>query len=419
MQPPGRVSRGAVRGAEAGHLESGVLRLPGNPVPTTITAPTPDLVEVERICAIENRVLRNLEITDCYARLSQTLRSRTGPWANWCTFATWASRQAGCTIRGEDLIENVKRRLGRRARLLAPVESFGRVLLRKGLFESGTRLGRAIAEIHTPFDGVERASEAVARGNLKVFEEIGREFARYLSMVPEDAPVSSPSFDAFLAGLRRGEPPEGQDLLREAFTHYHSQRQEQAPAARAALVLLANLRIGLHEQTRLQPDIADAVDAPVVTAAELGRRVLHVLVPGSRAWPSVLHGPVAVALGLAAKRIRAVGIRVTREAVTEALMVLALPGAVLSLGRDLDAPVPPVLTETSHPQLDAFVAEHDPCPPGGTRCGAEDWCDLRQRVHYILHLFRAYAGAEALFSDPFTPEQVARFRAGCIPDGDL
>ena len=51
-----------------------------------------------------------------------------------------------------------------------------------------TRIGRLTAELHTPFDAFERASDAVARGNLKVFEEIGLEFARYLHECPPDAP---------------------------------------------------------------------------------------------------------------------------------------------------------------------------------------------------------------------------------------
>jgi hypothetical protein len=33
------------------------------------------------------------------------MTKRLGPCANWCTFATWASRQAGQTIRGEDLAQ--------------------------------------------------------------------------------------------------------------------------------------------------------------------------------------------------------------------------------------------------------------------------------------------------------------------------
>jgi hypothetical protein len=71
------------------------------------------------------------------------------------------------------------------------------------------------------------------------------------------------------------------------------------------------------------------------------------------------------------------------------------------------------------PALADFVKDHDPCAPGTSNCAAKDWCDLRQRMHYILHLFRAYAHEPSLFSEPFTAEQVARFRAGVVPEGDL
>jgi len=56
---------------------------------------------------------------------------------------------------------------------------------------------------------------------------------------------------------------------------------------------------------------------------------------------------------------------------------------------------------------------------GGTACAATDWCDLAQRMHYIVHLFRAYAEDSTLFSRPFTPGQVAAFRAGLVPGGAL
>ena len=64
--------------------------------------------------------------------------------------------------------------------MLHPIATLWRRLLRRGLFQPETRLGRLTNELHTPFDAFERASAAVARGNLKVFEEIGLQFARYL-----------------------------------------------------------------------------------------------------------------------------------------------------------------------------------------------------------------------------------------------
>src|SRR4051812_44399148 len=206
-----------------------------------------------------NPVIRNLEITECYAELTAAMRARTGGAADWCTFATWASRQAGRTIRGEDLLDRVDGILGRRSWLLAPLAALSRLLLRKGLFQPETTLGRLVAEIHTPFDAFERASVAVAAGNLEVFAEIAREFARFLATVPADAAESSPEFLTFAAQLRSGPPPVGLDYLRDAFSHYQRQRREIDPAARAAWILLANVKIGLHEQMRLQPQITAAI----------------------------------------------------------------------------------------------------------------------------------------------------------------
>jgi hypothetical protein len=386
----------------------------------TLTPPAPSEADVARVTAMPNPIIRNLAITDSYARLSQALARRTGPRANWCTFATWASRQAGRTIRSEDLGETLRRRAGGPARLWQPLRSLWRVLLRRGLLDPSSRLGRISAAIHSPFDAFERSSGAVARGNLKVFAEVGREFARYLEACPEGAPVDSPAVAAFLDGLRAGEPPDGQDYLRQAFSCYQRQGHEPDPHARAGLVFLANLLIGLHEQTRLQPEIAEAVDAPLATAKDVGARVLAVLVPGSRAWPGAVRRPAAGAIGSIAAPLRSAAVRLSREVITERLMVLSVPpDLVLSLGRDLEAAVPPVLAAARVPELTAFVSRYDPCGPGETACGAQDWCSLAERMHYILHLFRAYQEEPALLSPPFTDDQVRTFERGIVPDGVL
>ena len=73
---------------------------------------TPTPADVARIAAMSNRVIRNLEITEAYAQLSAAMRERIGPAADWCTFAVWASKQAGSTIRGEDLLNRLQRQLG-------------------------------------------------------------------------------------------------------------------------------------------------------------------------------------------------------------------------------------------------------------------------------------------------------------------
>ena len=378
---------------------------------------SPQVEDVDRIAAMANPVIRNLEITECYAELSAAMRARSGGAADWCSFATWASRQAGRTIRGEDLLDRVDQILGRRSWLLAPLAALSRLLLRKGLFQPQTTLGRVVAAIHTPFDAFERASTAVAAGNLEVFAEIGREFARFLATVPPDAAESSPEFLSFAAQLRSGPPPDGQDYLRDAFAHYQRQRSERDPAARAAWMLLANVKIGLHEQMRLQSQIAAAVDAPLTTAVDLGERVLRAWMPVRR-WPVRIDRVAAAIARTCGARLRREAIAVTQQAITESMMVLSLPTIVLSLGRNLIAPVPATLA-VAPAFLAAFVRDYDPCPAGGTACAATDWCDLAQRMHYIVHLFRAYAEESTLFSRPFTPDQVAAFRAGSMPGGAL
>ncbi len=373
----------------------------------------PTVEEVGRISAIADPVLRNLEITHCYGRLSAAMAERTGPCANWCTYATWASRQAGRTIRGEDLVETLRTRLMIGPQLLHPLASIGRALLRRGLFNPSTAIGRMTAQLHTPFDAFERTSDAVGRGNRKVFEEIGREFARYLHEVPPDAGAGSPELRAFLAGLREGEPPDGQRFLAQAFTRYAGAAAATEPAPRAELLLLANCEIGMHEQTRLQPEIRESLDAPYAVVQDLDRRLSRALMPWwRRPVPGAVAKPVA-ALGSRAQRAVS---DMAREIITMALMVMSLPGRVLSLGADMDEPFPPELRELHDAELMALFGRFDTGVPG---TGARDWSDFDQRMRYIAHLFRAYHLHEELLGAPFTPEQVALLMAGTVPDGDL
>jgi hypothetical protein len=306
--------------------------------------------EVEQIAAMGDPVIRNLRITECYSRLAAAMPPGS---SNWCTYATWASRQAGRTIRGEDLLYRLQAELRRGAELLHPIQSFWRWLLRQGLLRESTWFGR----LHTPFDAFELASAAVARGNLKVFAEIGLVFARWLD-----------------DGVAPADPP----LLRQAFARYEQR-------ASAEQLVLANLEIGLHEQTRLQPEIREAMDAAVAPKRNL------------LAWP--LQRKLT---------------QLSREVITESLMVLTLPGIVLWLSRDLEA-----RGEVADPELRELMARYEPEPPALDDCGAEDWSVLEQRMHYLVHLFRAYHEEATLGSPPFTPTQVERIFAGELPDGEL
>jgi hypothetical protein len=375
----------------------------------------PTVGHVRRIAAIENPVLRNLEITHCYSRLAAAFAERSGEGANWCTYATWASRQAGRTIRGEDLFEHVGRELGHARWVLHPIVTLWRRLLRRGLLQPDSRLGRLTAELHTPFDAAERASAAVARGNLRVFEEIGLEFARYV----EERPADAAGLRRFLDGLRPGEPPDGQRYLRQAFERYERSRLEGDPKRRTELAVLANLEIGLHEQKRLDPQIREALDAAYATQEDLGLRALEALFPSARRWWPALRRPAGAAIGVLAAAVQRAASRIAREVITESLMVLSLPGRVLALGTHLADAYPESLREPGDAELAELLAQFEPVPPAADDCGARDWSDLHQRMHYIVHLFCAFHLSKDLARPPFTPEQVATLRRGLLPDGEL
>jgi hypothetical protein len=376
----------------------------------TPAAPSAD--EVRRIAANANPIIRNLKITVCYSRLATALAASSGgPGANWCSYATWASRQAGETIRGEDLLDNLQRRLLEGRWLLHPLQTLWRSLLRRGLFQRETRLGRLTAELHTPLDAFERASDLVGRGNLKVFAEIGFEFARYLE--------GREPFERFLEGLRPGDPPEGQRYLRAAFTGYERQRVEHDRKTHAELGVLANLQVGLHEQTRLQEQIQAALNAPFVTQEQLGLRALVAVFPSAPGWWRSIRRPAAAAFGAFAAAVQRASTRLAREVITESFMVLSLPERVLSLGTNLPDDYPEPLREPTNRDLIELLARYEPLPPAPDDCGAHDWSSIDQRMHYISHLFRAFHLDTSLSRPPFTPEQLANIKRGLLPEGNL
>jgi hypothetical protein len=107
----------------------------------------------------------------------------------------------------------------------------------------------------------------------------------------------------------------------------------------------------------------------------------------------------------------------SREAITHSLMVLSLPGRLLALGANLADPYPSDLVSLVNSDLVALVGEYEPA--SCVNCGARDWSSLEQRMHYIVHLFRAFHETANLGSPPFTEAEISAFSAGRIPDGDL
>ncbi|HEY7676087.1 MAG TPA: hypothetical protein VIG69_03360 [Candidatus Methylomirabilis sp.] len=381
--------------------------------------------EADRIALLSDPVVRNLQITQCYHELSLVLAKRTGPHANWCTFATWASKQAGQTIRKEDLQRALEHLLMTTPTTMQAAAHVATVAHQLGARREPEDIHRNVWEALRPSAAIERASAAVARGNQKVFAEIGRECARFAGACLNDPTFDAEKIGRFCAALHPGDPPDGQRYLRQAFTRYYQAFFERESKARAELMLLANLEIGFHEQTRLQPEIAEALEAALVDPSQFMRGLIGALFPYG-GWPAYaallfrrLRGR-GTPLETAATQLITVARRQVRLFLTEHMMVLCLPrGVRLRLGDDLRAGFPAALEQVTSPDLRTLLEQIDPTPDSLRETGAVDWADLPDRLHFIADLFRCYQEAPVLWEPPFTPDQVAAVKAGRLPGEPL
>jgi hypothetical protein len=374
----------------------------------------PSVADVEAIGACASPILRNLRITQAYHELTTATAAMLGSGANWCTFATWASKQAGQTIRGEDLGRKIEEAFATSAAVHVVVARIRDLRRAAGRAVDATTVLSALRDACAPLLSIARVADAVARGNKKVFDEIGAEFARFVT-IPRSRGDDT-AVEGFLGRFRRGDPPEGQRLLAGAFRDYHWARRLTDPKTRAQRMFLANVRIGLHEQTRLQPEIADALNAPAPDPLAVGRHLSEKLLPGQLARVPGSQHMLAEVSGRLLEPLRAV----VRRVVTEELMMFTLPdGRTLRLGTDLTGSFPEHLAKLDDPEAVAFMRAVDPTSDSLRGSGAEDWADLADRIHMLLDLFRQQHENAALFQPPFTTEQVQAIAVGRTPDGSL
>lgn len=258
--------------------------------------PIPTITEIDRIGAIQDPIIRNLQITQCYHELSAALAERSGLNANWCTFATWASKQAGQTIRKEDLVRSLENILNTEPTVTQAVRNVVATTHRIGGKRDLPGIDETVLDILNPFEAIDRASNAVGRGNKKVFEEIGREFARFFSTCLHSASYDTDTITRFCDKLSHGDPPDGQRYLAQAFSRYYQSFFEGDAKKRTELILLANIEIGFHEQTRLQPEIAESLNASIIDPAHFMQSLIKAISP-SRSWFSRILITVSQLLG--------------------------------------------------------------------------------------------------------------------------
>jgi hypothetical protein len=353
-------------------------------------------------------VVRNLLITQSYHDLSTAMGWLLGvEHANWCTFATWASRTAGSFIRDDEVP----------AHLRAAIEHTPSYL------EAKARLGRLgfafdrDCLLRLPGEIVGDVSAQITLGNLKVYAELGPLFALMIRAFGQDAAAPDP-LAAVLATLSEGPTEQGgQDLLRLGVANYFHAINEADAKKKAERILLANGQIGLHEQIRLQPYIADSINAPV--AASVNNVAASILRPLAlplrhRAEPLV----DAILYPLIAALERDWNAIATRE-----LMTLTVPGTTLHLGSPLpplpdQSMCPAILRTIDDPDLRVLLQRYD-CLSVEPGASTRNWVLLAQRMAYILSLFRSRQMVQDFFQQPFADRQRAAILDRRVPAGPL
>ena len=378
--------------------------------------------QIKQIASLNEPIVRNLQITQCYCELSAAFANRMNGNANWCTFATWASKQAGQTIRREDLQRTIEDLLKNEPEIGIPLSLIAKLAKQKGAKKTFDELHQTTLGIVTA-SIVDHASDAIGRGNKKVFEEIGYQFAFFMSGCFNDAALLQSNMDEFCKQLHPGIPPGGQDYLQKAFCNYYQALFETDAKKKTELIFLANLQIGFHEQNRLQPEIAEALNAFIDTST-IKSKLLDNLFSGSNFWTRIqlffqrLFGKTLLDETIESL-LEKVRLRV-RILLTAQLMTLTLPpGNRLHLGRDLTQQYPNDLKQLVNLDLLALLKQIDLTENSVNESGATDWADLKERMHYIADLFRCYHESKELFEPAFSNEQLAEIKNGKLPAGKL
>ena len=361
--------------------------------------------DCESVMRTRDLVIRNFKITHCYHRLALDLRELMGPQdVNWLAFGAHASKTAGYSVRKEDVpFHEIFDTIGR-------VKYLGSALRRATRAIGASLLARDADRI------LEQISQAVSDGNLRIFADMAPVVVRFLDLVRGDTAVDRPKMDAFRARLKPG-PAEhdGQETLGLSLLAWYEAAHEPDPKMRAELVLLGNIRMGLHEQIRVQPDIEDALGAPLRLRVgdELGR--------GLDRWLGGIPKPLRYGVRRTADALEPLSLRVAaaalRRVITRRLMILRLPDQNMRMGIDLTAApahplYPPELRELTHPELKALTERFEVGRNDNARgTGAVDWTSLAQRMNYIIHLFRSRQKNLEIFDAPLLAEQVAAIEA--------
>lgn len=358
----------------------------------------------DQIAQMDDPVLRNLWITQRYHELALALRDcGAGEDATWCAFGVWASKTAGAVIRNEDLPAAVKHLLADQAK--EGMARFNHAAARHGWLSDvfgDQHLARVVDHVCTDVSG------HIAAGNQRVFAELAAPFESFIDAWRSGRPSGA-------AAAARAVIPPGPDCdeLGRAFDIYASAFGTDGPA-RPWLVLAANVLAVAHEQKRLQPDIAAALDAAIRDSLQ------HVL---EDELISHLPGPARRLLDGLVDDFASLLDRVWQSALTTMMLRLVTADETLILCQDLPmldgAMWPPPLAALEPGDAATVLAVWDRTRGDGRPTAVEDWAELPERMNYIVNLFRSRQRHASLLDPPFSEDQLAELRAGRRPSPPL
>jgi hypothetical protein len=166
--------------------------------------------------------------------------------------------------------------------------------------------------------------------------------------------------------------------------------------------------VGLHEQVRLQPAIADALTAPAEVLLKQKLPLFSVLPNGTSYWNQLTDLSRELAAAMA----------------TNAFMFISVPSGDLLLSQDVKVPLgekrfPAVLQTLTDFRLRQLVKQWDNGLDTLTGSAAENWARLEDRMRFIIDMFRSYQQNYTLYNPPFAPFQAASILSGQVPVGQL
>lgn len=305
------------------------------------------LNSIDQAVSIKDPAECNRAITQCHYHLSQALRRTIGldTGANFHSWAVWGSKKAGVTIRQEDLdqAKDDAMRAGGVSGLVVAgaVAKFLEQVTGRGLWYwvgsvtgpvCGAQVGKMMA-IHSR----RKASELVLEGNKLVLNDIGRTTGSFVERFVDG--IDEAGLKSFLETL-------SDPLLRRAFQAYGEAALAESDEKKHQACYFGNCLAILFEHQKLQKYIEGAM-------------------------------PVVV-----------------RRCVTKRLLTFDIGTRKLSVSQDisggLDSTFPPTLSELRHEELKRFLLKWNDDLTSNRRTAASDWTSLKQRMRYIVDLFRCF-----------------------------